>query len=55
MIVTLGRRDGQSFPPFSQFRASFIAREMKAKTMFVDKYRKAVRLYTESFNAPFER
>ena len=44
MVVTLGRRDGLSSLPFGQFRASFIARKMKAENMFVSKYRKAVGL-----------
>ncbi|MET3762232.1 FAD-dependent oxidoreductase [Sphingomonas sp. UYEF23] len=44
MVVTLGRRDGLSSLPFGQFRASFIARHMKSKNMFVSKYRKDVGL-----------
>ena len=44
MIVTLGRRDGLSSLPFGQFRASFIARKMKAEHMFVNSSRKAVGL-----------
>ena len=55
MIVTFGRRDGVSSLPFAQLPASFIARKTKARNMFVDEYRMAVRLSTESFNAPFER
>lgn len=44
MIVTLGRKDGLTSFPFGQFRASFIARNMKSQNMFVDKYRKDVGL-----------
>ena len=55
MIVTFGRRDGVSSLPLNQFRASFIARRMEAESMFVDEFRKAVGLSTESLNAPFER
>jgi len=44
MIVTLGRRGGLSSLPFGQFRAPFIAREIKAKDMLVGLYRKGVGL-----------
>lgn len=44
MIVTLGRRDGLTSLPLGQFRASFLARKIKAENMFVSQYRKAVGL-----------
>ena len=44
MVVTLGRRDGLTSLPFGQFRAPFMARNMKSENMFVAKYRKAVGL-----------
>lgn len=44
MVVTLGRTDGLTSLPFGQFRASFMARAIKSKDMFVPKYRKMVGL-----------
>lgn len=44
MLVTLGRKDGLTSLPFGQFRASFLARNIKAKDMLVGKFRKALSL-----------
>ena len=42
MIVTLGRNDGLTSLPFGQFRASFLARKIKARDMLVGMSRKAI-------------
>lgn len=44
MIVSLGRNAGLSSLPFGQFRASFIARKIKARDMLVGMMRKQIGL-----------
>lgn len=42
MVVTLGRDDGLTSLPFGQFRAGFLARQIKSRDMLVGMSRKAV-------------
>lgn len=42
MIVSLGRSDGLTSPPFGQFRASFLASKIKSHDLLVGASRKAV-------------
>ncbi|MBX5204054.1 FAD-dependent oxidoreductase [Rhizobium sp. NZLR1] len=44
MVVTLGRTDGLTSLPFGQFRASFLAKKIKAHDMLVGMSRKALGL-----------
>ena len=44
MIVTLGRNDGLTSLPFGQFRAAFLARQIKSRDMLVKMMRKGVGL-----------
>jgi apoptosis-inducing factor 2 len=44
MVVTLGRQGGLTSLPFGQFRADFLARNIKSKDMLVGRVRKGVGL-----------
>ena len=42
IVITLGRKDGLTSLPFGQFRASFLARNIKTRDMLVGMSMKAL-------------